>query len=56
MLGVLPVGLNEVSFVLGILPADPGELLRFKISLVLKADIESLKMIFFVLGIFIVDL
>lgn len=47
LLDVLLVGLSRILFVLGILPADLGESLRFRISLVLKADRELLKVLFY---------
>ena len=56
LLGVLPVGLNGVLFVLGVLPADLGESLRSGILLVLKADGELPRVISFVLSVSVVGL
>lgn len=56
LFSVLPMSLSRVLIVLGVLSADLDESLKIEILLVLKADGESLKVIFFVVGIFVVSL
>lgn len=56
LLSVLPINLSRVLFILNILSANLGELLRSRISLVLKANDELPRIISFVLGVSVVSL
>lgn len=54
LLGVLLIGLNGFSFMLGVLLADLVKSLRSRISLMLKADGELPKVISFVFSFFVI--
>lgn len=53
---VLHVSLSEVSFIFGVLLKDLSKSPRFEISLVLTADDELPKMIFFILVVSLIGL
>ena len=56
LLNMLPVNLSRVLFILSILLVDLSDLQRFGILLVLKADGNLPKLIFFMLCVSLVDL